>query len=212
LLALNGTGTDYYSSVALRRVDVLLWGEKHFYGSPTCEQYFGCEAYDPEGTLGALTASVMAFEGLLAGRVIVAHSSHRERLRRWAAYGVLFLSIGLALCGGIPNDGPFPVNKNLWSPSFVFVLGGGGFLMLAVCYILIDMPSPLRVWSGMPLFPLGMNSILIYSCHEIFWDAFPIYWWHANTHAQILGCNLCGILTWLLIAWLLHKRGLYWNL
>jgi hypothetical protein len=44
--------------------------------SPTCGAYFKCPAYDPEGSLGALTASFMAFEGLLAGRA--SHHVHDE--------------------------------------------------------------------------------------------------------------------------------------
>ena len=178
----------------------------------TCLQYFDCADYDPEGALGGLTACLMAFLGLLAGRVVITHSSHHQRLRRWIIYGVLFCAIGCALCGGPANNGPIPINKNLWSPSFVFTLGGLAFLLLSVVYVLIDMPSRLRVWDGMPLFPVGMNSILVYAGHWILADAFPFSWYTKGTHVQTLGKNLSGLLSWLLIAWLLDRRGFYLNL
>ena len=197
---------------AHKRVDDILWGDSHYYHSPTCKHVFECGHYDPEGTLGALTASIMAFQGLLAGRVLIAHGSHRERCYRWLSYGVAFASIGCVLCGGPANNGPLPINKNLWSPSFVFTLGGLGFLILALLYVLIDHPSRLRIWGGMPFLPLGMNSILIYSGSELFGGAFPFSWHMNETHAQKLGCNLCGVLGWILVAWLLNRKGLYYNL
>ena len=210
----NADGGKYAGCTggAHRRIDELLWGAGHYYDGPTCRQYYQCGPYDPEGTLGALTASVLAFQGMLAGRVLVAHKSHASRLRRWLTYGVICSAIGLGLSGGLANDGLLPINKNLWSPSFVFTLSGLGYFVLAALYVLIDQPSPLRVWSGMPLRPLGMNSIVIYAGSELFGDGLPFSWDHPDTHAQALGCNLCGVLTWILIAWLLHRHRFYVNL
>lgn len=197
---------------AHKRVDDLLWGPTHCYGGATCGQYYQCAPYDPEGTLGALTASVLAFQGMLAGRVLISHRAHMARLRQWLIYGVVFLAVGLALSGGFANNGWLPINKNLWSPSFIFTLSGLAYLVLAALYVLIDQPSCLRVWSGMPLRPLGMNSILIYAGSELFAHGLPFSWDHPDTHAQALGCNLCGVLTWILIAWLLHRHQFYVNL
>jgi len=60
--------------------------------------------------------------------------------------------------------------QNLWSLSFSLVMGGTGYLMLALMYALIDV---LRVWNGAPFVYVGLNSILVYCCHEVFADYFP---------------------------------------
>lgn len=54
------------------------------------------------------------FLGLQAGLTLQVHTSHRGRLIRWLAWGVLLGAIGAALCGASQNDGVIPVNKNLW--------------------------------------------------------------------------------------------------
>ena len=65
-----------------------------------------------------------------AGRVYVAHRKrsdrHRAFLIRWVVYGVLLAAIGTGLCGGSQNEGVIPLNKNLWSVSFICLLGGLG--------------------------------------------------------------------------------------
>ena len=53
-----------------------------------------------------------------------------------------------------------PVNKNLWSTSFVLVCGGGGFWVLAMFYELVDKR---KWWTGRPFKAVGMNSIVMYS-------------------------------------------------
>ena len=155
---------------AHRRIDELLWGAGHYYDGPTCRQYYQCGPYDPEGTLGALTASVLAFQGMLAGRVLVAHKSHASRLRRWLTYGSP-PAIGLGLSGGLASDGLLQSIRT--SGHHRLCSRWAKHCVLAALYVLIDQPSPLQVWSGMPLRPLGMNSIVIYAGSELFGDGLP---------------------------------------
>ncbi|CAC5409634.1 HGSNAT [Mytilus coruscus] len=53
------------------------------------------------------------------------------------------------LCKFSKNDGWIPVNKNLWSLSFVFCLGGFAFLLLCFCYLTID---EWKMWNGAPFY------------------------------------------------------------
>ena len=63
---------------------------------------YQCAVYDPEGTLGSITATVMTFLGLQAGRVIVHYKnhSHKAMLTRWAVWGLSLCLLATALCGG----------------------------------------------------------------------------------------------------------------
>ena len=46
---------------AHRLVDFKLWGHKHVYQWPTCRNTYATGWYDPEGTMGALTATILCF-------------------------------------------------------------------------------------------------------------------------------------------------------
>jgi heparan-alpha-glucosaminide N-acetyltransferase len=119
-------------------IDMKLFGEHHMYhftagplvvGSATCLRSYLCTApHDPEGTLGAISATIVAFCGVQAGRIVQHHRkrSHGAIVRRWVGWGVILGAIGCALCGGTANGGVLPINKNLWSPSFVAVMSGTG--------------------------------------------------------------------------------------
>ena len=63
----------------------------------------------------------------------------------------------------------FPINKNLWTSSFVLNVGGYSLLLLALFYYIIDVRG-YKKWSFFFRI-IGMNSILIYmSGHFINWD------------------------------------------
>lgn len=50
----------------------------------------------------------------------------RERLLRWVCWGLAECAIATALCGASQNEGIIPLAKNLWSPSFILLMGGLG--------------------------------------------------------------------------------------
>eukprot|EP00898_Chlorokybus_atmophyticus_P004566 jgi/Chlat1/510/Chrsp103S01094 len=54
----------------------------------------------------------------------------------------------------------YQVNKNLWSPSFIALVGGGASIAFATLYMLVDV---LGWWTGAPFNYVGMNSIAIYA-------------------------------------------------
>ena len=139
-------------------VDRQLLGYAHIYHNPTCNPAYHCGAYDPEGLLGVLTSAVLCYLGVLAGRSILWHADHRSRLTRWLAAAALCGLLALALCGGRENGGVIPVNKNLWSLSFILTMSAFSFISLAALYLTVDVK---RVWDGAPFRPMGQNSILM---------------------------------------------------
>lgn len=113
--------------------------------------------YDPEGLLSTIPAIATALLGVYCGRYIRISAKNGH-----TATQALYMSLaGLLLLGtGWLWDKVFPVNKILWTSSFVLVAAGWSLLFFSVFYYVIDVKK-IRAWS-MPLVWLGTNSILIY--------------------------------------------------
>jgi predicted acyltransferase len=217
---------------AHRAVDVSLFGIHHIYhdengagvvtSSATCDDTYLCDVHDPEGALGWISAAWMTFLGLQAGRVITTYrhlaagpqgvkATVRPYLTRWLVWGVILSIIGGALCGFSKNEGLIPINKNLWSPSFVLVLAGWGFLKLSFHYMLVDVH---KVWTGAPFRYVGMNSLVVYMTHELLSDYAPLQTHmqgDLSSHAEALASNLGGVITMVCFARFLYLRGIFVN-
>lgn len=117
-------------------------------------------AGDPEGLLGTLTAVSTALLGTLAGDWL-----------RSPAWARLETAAGLALGGAVTLGAGLawatllPLNKALWTGSFVLVTAGVAALTFAVCYLLIDIAG-LRRWAQ-PFVWLGVNPLAIYFLSEL---------------------------------------------
>uniref|UniRef100_A0A6A7G702 Heparan-alpha-glucosaminide N-acetyltransferase-like n=1 Tax=Hirondellea gigas TaxID=1518452 RepID=A0A6A7G702_9CRUS len=192
-------------------VDRWILGVEHIYQNPTAKQTYSSGPFDPEGVLGSMLSVFQVFLGLVAGTVLQHHSSDNERLLRWLGWGVLCGVLGAILCFAGVDGAPIPVNKNLWSLSYVLVTSCFAFLLLALFYLLID---KLHLWSGSPLYQAGMNSILLYVGHNVTYNLFP---WHyvigaMRTHAAILGECLWGTTLWIITGLYLHHRGKFYTI
>mmetsp|Transcript_31315 Transcript_31315/g.52818 ORF Transcript_31315/g.52818 Transcript_31315/m.52818 type:complete len:172 (+) Transcript_31315:393-908(+) len=158
-----------------------------------------CQAYDPEGILGAFGACTLTYLGLMAGRIVVHFpQQHQARLTAWMSGGMVLLLFAGILCGFSREEGWIPISKNLWSTSFCFVTAGGGMVVLSLCYVLIDQ---YKVWTGLPFREMGMNSILLYCGHGIL-DGYMPFSYKLNdvTHASMLQMNVIGTFCWVLLA------------
>lgn len=199
---------------AHKRVDTVILGKHHLFNSPTCDEVYKCGVYDPEGLVGSLTASLLLFLGLTAGRAIFVQRhvaqrllTPRARVARLLGRGAITSFVGGFLCL-FGSGGGIPINKNLWTPSFVFLVGGMAHGVLAVLYVVIDV---MHWWNGGPFFQVGMNSLLVYVGHELLQGYFPFSfsWRHAHDHGHRLAQNLVGAGVWVVISCILHWRRLY---
>ena len=111
--------------------------------------------HDPEGLISTIPAIGTGLLGILTGSYLK-NSNVREQTKasRMAIAGIVF--IGLAQLWNLD----FPINKNLWSSSFVLNVGGISLLLMALFYYIIDVLGYVR-WSFF-FRVIGMNSILIY--------------------------------------------------
>ncbi|HNR66827.1 MAG TPA: DUF5009 domain-containing protein [bacterium] len=118
------------------------------------------ETWDPEGLLSTLPSISTALSGVLAG--------HWLRSVRSAQQKVVGLLLGGAVCFGLGYlvNLDFPINKNLWSSSFVLVTSGLAAVGLGILYWVVDLRG-WRKWSW-PFLVFGMNAITVYILSSFF--------------------------------------------
>jgi len=186
-------------------IDRWILSTNHIYNYPTAREIYSAGPYDPEGILGSLTTIFQVFLGVQAGTTLLLFKDWQSRVKRWLSWSFLTGSIGALLCLASKNQGWIPLNKNLWSVSFVMVTSCFAFFLLSFCYYLIDVK---KWWNGAPFFYPGMNAILMYMGHE--WaNVFPWHWQIGamNTHFMVLAEALWNASLWVIIStWLFHKK------
>ena len=110
--------------------------------------------YDPEGLLSTIPAIGTAMLGMLTGLFV-----KRCKVAWPTALALLLAGIVFALLGAAWNI-IYPINKALWSSSFVLAVAGYSLIMFALFYYLIEVCG----WHKWAFYfkVIGMNSILIY--------------------------------------------------
>jgi len=112
------------------------------------------ERPDPEGLLSTLPAIGTTLLGVLTGNWL-----HTSRERNEKAAG-LFWMANIALFVGLCMDYWFPINKKIWTSSYVVFTVGMGLHFLAMCFWLIDVKG-YKKWSW-PFRVFGTNAIVVY--------------------------------------------------
>jgi predicted acyltransferase len=177
------------------------------------------EKTDPEGLLSTLPAIVTALLGYWSGLIIQRRGANWHAIIVLVACGLAFAAIGL-LWNPI-----FPINKKLWTSSFVLLTGGLAMIGLAGCLALFDIADYRRL--ARPFAIVGVNAITIYvgagllarllgSTHIgqlttkgwIFTNLFTDH--IADPKIASLGYALLNVAFWWLVAWIMARRG--WSL
>ena len=121
--------------------------------------------YDPEGSLSTLPTVINCWLGLRFGRVLMFEriKGVKSRLIHW-----LCLSSTLVIFGLIVHFAGIPMNKQLWSLSYLLFMSGTCGAALLVSYMMVDIDHGYRKCFKFILRPLeymGMNAILVFFWH-----------------------------------------------
>ncbi len=120
--------------------------------------------HDPEGLISTLPAISTGLLGIIVGNYL------KNDLASGTKKSIILLFLGTLFIGiAFIWDMDFPINKNLWSSSFVMIVGGLSMILLSLFYYIIDVKG-YKNWAFF-FKVIGMNSILIYvSGHFINWE------------------------------------------
>jgi predicted acyltransferase len=192
------------------KLDKLLLGEAHMYHGEGV-------AFDPEGILGTLPAIVNVLAGYLAGRLIRLKGSNLDTIAKLVKVGVACVVVALAW------NGVFPINKKLWTSSYVLCTVGIDLVVLAILVYVIDLLA-LRRW-GYFFEVFGRNTLFIYLLSEIgnaiFWithvgDKATFYWiyqsgfqgWAGDKNGSLLFALAFMLFCWL-VAYAMDRKKIY---
>jgi predicted acyltransferase len=180
------------------------------------------KTWDPEGILSTVPAISTTMLGVFAGRWI---ASPRPLVERLAA---LFAIGSIAMVAGLVWNWSFPINKNLWTSSYVLFTAGMASVTIATCIWLIDVQRV--TWWTKPFVIFGMNPILAFvgsgmmarlvasilkverdgqtvSLQKAIYDS-AFASWLAPMNASLLYA-LCFVLLWFVILAALYKKGVF---
>jgi predicted acyltransferase len=110
--------------------------------------------YDPEGILSTLPAIATVLIGVLVGGWLRAERPARQKLAFLLAAGVVLLLAGWLL------QPLLPINKRLWTSTFVLFSSGISLLVFALVYAVVDLQQS-RWWTA-PALVFGTNAILAF--------------------------------------------------
>ena len=111
--------------------------------------------HDPEGLMATIPAISTGLLGIFTGNLLRSDKlTPTQKALTMSVFG--FILLGLAQLWNLD----FPINKNLWSSSFVFHVGGISLLFMSFFYYVIDVLG-YKQWAFF-FKVIGMNSILIY--------------------------------------------------
>ncbi len=166
--------------------------------------------WDPEGIVSTLPAISTVLFGVLAGHVLRRFPWHQARLQAFVFGGSALFALGQVLSIWIP------INKNLWTPSFAFLMAGLAMLAFALWYWLAEVRGAGRWFRFFEIY--GSNAILVYILSGILArtaNATGLHrWWYENAclalaaapkNASVLYALTHVMALWL-VAWALWRR------
>jgi predicted acyltransferase len=222
LLPVPGTGAMGQLVLGNPSASLAAWLDRAVFGS---HLWKSSVTWDPEGLLSTIPAIGTVILGVFTGRWISTDQPIHEKLVG------LFGAGALATMTGLMWNWSFPINKNLWTSSYVLFTGGVAAMTLATCIWIIDIAGvkwwtkPFTWFGRNPLIAFlgtGAMSRLIYSLirvpdgagtsaslqRAIYNSAYAS--WLSPKDASLLFA-LSYVALWAVILWVLDQRKLYWK-
>ena len=151
LMAATGSYFENDSSL-ISIIDHAVLGTTHMYGEALPDG--SRVVFDPEGLLSTLPCIAHVLLGFLAGKLISESKDNNQRIQKLFIFGTIILFLGFLL------DYGFPINKKIWSSSFVLATCGLASLLLGLLVWIIDIKGK-KQWSVF-FESFGVNPMFIY--------------------------------------------------
>lgn len=190
--------------------------------------YIETKTWDPEGILSTLPVIANGLLGVLVGQLLISTSFTKIKITQiMAIASVSLIFIGLIW------DVVFPINKSIWTSSYVLFTSGIALFILAIIYYLVDVLNYKNwtkfflIWGVNPMIVFFLSGILprafaminvqnpIDSSSEInIRDYAYTFWISANFENQYLASLLYAIiyaLLWSLLLWYFYKNKIFFK-
>ena len=180
------------------------------------------KVYDPEGLLSTISAVVTTLFGILTGHWLRSERTQFEKVVGMFVAGAVCVALGWAW------NPFFPINKALWTSSYVLFTAGLALQFLALCYWLIDIHG-YRRWAW-PFEVFGVNALALFVGSGLMVKLMGLIkldrgdgtqissqgWifrkfflsWAAPINASLFYA-IAFILFWLFLMWLLYRKRIY---
>lgn len=180
------------------------------------------KVYDPEGILSTIPAIATTISGVLTGTWLRTERSGLEKVSGLFVFGILLLAVGWIWLFW------FPLNKGLWTSSYVVYTSGLALCFLGCCMWLIDLKG-YRMWSK-PFVVFGTNALALYIGAELLARLLDVITFADGKGGEIalktsiyenlflplasplnasLAYAITFILGWLLVLWILYRRKIF---
>lgn len=126
--------------------------------------YLWKKTWDPEGILSTFPAVVTGLLGMMAGFILVSQATLKDKLLK------LFLLAATLLILGDASRFLMPINKSIWSSSFVLMTGGISCLLLAIFVYWVDVKGHVARFQLSRVF--GVNAIFSYALAGLLYTVF----------------------------------------
>ncbi|XP_060176211.1 uncharacterized protein LOC132606649 isoform X1 [Lycium barbarum] len=163
-------------------VDRYILGINHLYAKPVYRNMKECNgsnmpswchaAFDPEGILSSLTAAATSIIGLQYGHILVQFQDHKDQLYSWSVLSFSLLVVGLLL-----DFIGVPLNKSLYTISYMLVTSAAAGITFCLLYLLVDIYGWRRLmfvleWMGkhsLSIFILITSNITVILIQGFYW-------------------------------------------
>ncbi len=190
--------------------------------------YLRAKTWDPEGVLSTFPAIATALLGLLAGAWLRSQAPTARKAMGFLAGGLVLLFLGRLWGEAAPAWLLFPVNKKIWSPSFVLLTAGLAAALFGLTWWLVDVRGR-RGFTG-PFVTYGKNAIAVYVGSELLSGAWGTISWSSaggkvltlqeRMHqlafaswlppmAAALAFALANVVLWWAVAHWMDRKGIY---
>jgi len=218
----DGNG-DVYQGLWIKGNNLSAWIDHHILGTAHVYSKTTPFSFDPEGLFSSLPAISTCLTGVLVG-IYLQHSKKKElslhhQVKIFIIVGVIGVAVGQTLHYWLP------INKTLWTPSYVLLSSGFACIALAVCIYLVDIKKS-RSW-GAPFVVFGANSIAFFMFAGIIgrllviipMNGIPIKAWIYNSfYLPALGPingSLAFAISFLIVSYLamhwMYRNNIFWK-